>query len=335
MRTKVFITVDTEFSIGGAFVDPINNKPVGAQAVLCNIGEEAHGLGFLLDTFSRFGTRATFFVEAFNTYYFGDQPMREFALRIRAAGHDVQLHLHPCWTYFKNADWMDRLKSDPPTDHMTGRSVEQLTEWLSDGIAVFERWGIGRPIALRTGSLMVDRSVYQAMEAVGLRFASNVALALYLPDDRGLHFYSGIHQVGDVTEVCVLTYVDCSIGNKRHYRTLTITGSSWRETETLLLRAHESNVESVVILTHPFEYVKRRQSDFCRLRRNRINQLRLVRLCEFLRDNSDRYEVATMGDLALSPRATPRSTNVVLMVPATRTIERMLQNVLNDRIPAL
>jgi hypothetical protein len=46
MKTKVFITVDTEFSIGGAFADPINNKPVGAQAVLCNIGEEAHGLGF-------------------------------------------------------------------------------------------------------------------------------------------------------------------------------------------------------------------------------------------------------------------------------------------------
>jgi hypothetical protein len=173
------------------------------------------------------------------------------------------------------------------------------------------------------------------MESVGLRFASNVALALYRPDDRDLHFYSGIHQVGHVTEVCVLTYVDCAIGNKLHYRALTITGSSWQETRTLLLRAYESNVESVVILTHPFEYVKRRQSDFSRLRRNRINQLRLVRLCEFLRDNSDRYEVATMVDLALSPQTAPRSTNVALKVPAIRTIERMLQNTLNDRIPTL
>jgi hypothetical protein len=63
--------------------------------------------------------------------------------------------------------------------------------------------------------------------------------------------------------------------------------------------------------------------------------MRLVHLCEFLRDNSDRYEVATMGDLALSPQATPRSTNVLLKVPAMRTIERMLQNALNDRIAAL
>ena len=143
MKTKVFVTIDTEFSIGGAFADPIRHQPVGAQVVLCEIGRKSQGLGFLLDTFARFGTKATFFVEALNTHYFGDPPMRDLALRIQAAGHDVQLHLHPAWTYFQNLDWMDRLQSDPPSDHMYGRTLDQLNQWLADGIAIFERWGLG------------------------------------------------------------------------------------------------------------------------------------------------------------------------------------------------
>src|SRR5262245_41282220 len=302
VKTRVLITIDTEFSIAGTFADPANRKPVGEQAVLCEIDGKSHGLGFILETFAASGTRATFFVEAFNSYYFGDEPMRALASRIKAAGQDVQLHLHPCWTYFCNPDWKDRLKVDPPTDHMHGRSVEQLTRWLSDGIAIFERWGLGRPLALRTGSMMADLSVYRAMERVGMRMGSNIGLALYRPPDSELHLFSGIHQVGEVTEACLLTYVDFAVGSRVHYRTLTITGASWSETRALLERAHESGVESVVILTHPFEYVKYDSPDFSNLAPNRINQQRLASLCRFIRDNPDRYEAATIADLAAAPR---------------------------------
>jgi len=335
MKTKVFITIDTEFSIAGAFADPVNNKPVGPQMVLCEIDGKSHGLGFLLETFATFGTKATFFVEALNSHYFGDRPMRELALRIKAAGHDVQLHLHPCWTYFKNPDWLDRLASDPPSDHMNGRSVEQLEEWMADGVAIFERWGLGRPAALRTGSMIADRSVYRAMELVGVLFASNIGLGVYRPDDPGLHFFSGVHRVGDVTELCVLTYIDFAIGKRVHHRLLTTTGASWSETRTLLLRARESKVESVVILTHPFEYMKYDQPGFSGLLPNRINQRRLACLCDFLRDNGDRYEVGTFGALASGAPPPLSDANVILKVPARPVIELIVQNGLNDRIRGL
>ena len=45
MRTKVFITIDTEFSIGGAFVDPLAKSPIGAQNVLCEVNGRSEGLG--------------------------------------------------------------------------------------------------------------------------------------------------------------------------------------------------------------------------------------------------------------------------------------------------
>jgi hypothetical protein len=335
VKTRVLITVDTEFSIGGAFRDPVSKRPVGEQAVLCEIDGKSHGLGFILDTFAAFDTRGTFFVEALNTYYFGDGPMRALASRIRAAGQDVQLHLHPCWTYFKDPDWRNQLKVNPPTDHMHSRSVEQLVEWLADGIGIFERWGLGRPHALRTGSMMTDRSVYRAMERVGMRIASNIGLALYRPDDRELLLFSGLHQVGDVTEACLLTYVDFGFRGRNHYRTLTITGASSNETRTLLRRAHEAGVEFVVILTHPFEYVKYTQVDFGDAVPNRINQNRLTALCRFLDENRDRFESASMSDIAALPQPAGTMPNVLLRVPVTHTLTRMFENGLNSRIRAL
>jgi peptidoglycan/xylan/chitin deacetylase (PgdA/CDA1 family) len=335
MKTKVFLTIDTEFSIGGAFSDPVRNTPVGEQAVFCRIGEKSHGLGFLLDTFEEFGISATFFIETFNTYFFGDPPMRDVALRIKAAGHDLQLHLHPCWTYFKDRDWVERLKVDTPTDHMNGHSVAQLTEWLNDGIGTFLRWGLERPVALRTGSLIADAAVYQAMEACGLKLSSNIAFGVFQPKEPNLRLYSGLHQIGGVLEACVLTYIDRQIGRRIHHRSLTITGASWGETRSLLSSAHAAGVDSVVILTHPFEYVKYESPGYTNMYPSRINQGRLRNLCAFLADNGDRFEAATIGQLAARTETRPGGANVLLKAPWPQVMGRMLENVLNDRIKSL
>jgi hypothetical protein len=63
MRTQIAITIDTEFSIGGAFADPERRRPIGEANVTCPVGGREQGLGFMLDTFARHGTRATFFTK--------------------------------------------------------------------------------------------------------------------------------------------------------------------------------------------------------------------------------------------------------------------------------
>ncbi len=205
MKTKVFLTIDTEFSIGGAFHDPQNTQPIGAQNVMCAVGGRSEGLGFLLETFAAHGLRATFFVEALQTAYFGDEPMREIVGRIGAAGHDLQLHLHPVWTYFDHPQWQQQLALVQPNDDLQGRSVEQLVAWMQRGIDTFWRWGVPPPVALRTGNLRVDSNVYRAMSQVGLTVASNVARAVFEPAEPQLRLNSGVHLVEGVVELPVLT----------------------------------------------------------------------------------------------------------------------------------
>jgi hypothetical protein len=54
----------------------------------------------MLETFDRYNTNATFFVECANYFYFGDEPMQGVVKRIQAARQDVQLHVHPVWLSF-------------------------------------------------------------------------------------------------------------------------------------------------------------------------------------------------------------------------------------------
>ena len=328
MRTKVFITIDTEFSIGGAFEAPQTVQPIGAQNVLCEVAGKSEGLGFMLDTFAAHGIRATFFVEALQTAYFGVEPMGTLVGRIAAAGHDLQLHLHPVWTYFDHPQWQARLAQVQPSDHMHSRTVEQLVGWMQRGIDSFDQWGLPAPVALRTGNLMVDRNVYRAMSQAGLKIASNIARAVFEPQEAGLRLNAGIHRIEGITELPVLTYSDLQAGARQHRKALTITGSSLGETEHLLAQAHRSGAPAVVLLTHCHEFVKGETRSTTSA--DRVNQKRLVALCRFLQGAADRFEVTTMDRMLHIAETEHSKSDPLMSVPAHMAVLRMAQNKLNE-----
>ena len=328
VRTQVCITIDTEFSIGGAFAEPDLRRPIGAPNVTCEVGGREQGLGFLLETVARHGTAATFFVETMNVHWFGESEMRPIVERILAAGQDVQLHLHPCWTAFARPDWRETAACSTPDDNCDGRGEAELCALIRAGIATLERMGAPRPIALRTGNLRADRNVYRAMRACGLTLASNVGLGLVAPDDPALRLRGGRHRIEGVLEVPVLTY---GPGN----RLLTITGCSSTETEALLRQAHDQGAETIVLLTHPFEFIKGDRLDPARQRRNRINQQRLERLCAFLAAHPDEFESASF--LAAAPvwLAAPDMSEPDLKAALPHVLRRMVENKANDLVAGL
>jgi hypothetical protein len=187
----VCITIDIEFDIAGAFRWPDRNLPLGEPHVYCGAGGRENGLGFLLDTFRRYDIRATFFTEVAQVCYFGDAPMGRVVERIRAAGHDVQLHIHPGWFYFRHPDWRTRLASDRPNDRCDGRALPELVEMVEHGLAVFARWGMPRPIAFRSGNLRSDLMLYRALCQCGIPISSSIGLALSPPAEPELQLAGG------------------------------------------------------------------------------------------------------------------------------------------------
>lgn len=332
MQTKVILSVDTEFSIAGTFTDPMHNSPIGLQSVLCEKNGQSHGLGFILDTLDKYNLPATFFVEALNKHYFGYELMGKIAQTIVDRGQDIQLHIHPCWQYFKNENWKDELTRNPPNDDISKRSYQEVENILIEGLETFSQWGLPRPKALRTGSLMINKEVYKAMKNTGIQVSSNIGVGIFKPTETELELYSGHHKINDCDEVPVLTYCDVNVLGKKHFKLLTITGCSWNEIEFLLRSAAKEQLEYVVLLTHPSEFIKNQNNKYTRFDANNLNKQRLEKLCAFLQNNKETFSTTTFSELQFASKSKP--SNTLLKAPTFYTAQRLVENYLNDKLPS-
>ena len=321
----VFLTVDTEASIAGAFADPSKN-PVLHHMVAADVDGRSEGLGFLLRTLGDYGARATFFVESLQTRFFGIGPMQRYVDEIVAAGHDVQLHVHPCWRNFADG----QLVSTQPADHCTGRPPEELKEIFSEAVLHFQRWGYGDPLAVRTGSFSVGPDTYRAIEDTGLRVTSNVSLALNPSRDHSLHFHYHYQRIGEVLEVPLTPIATYRPNGRPVFRPLTITACSAGELTAALTRAWEQNFDMVCLLTHPFEFVSRKEGRESALRVNSTNQRRLIELCDFLYRHRGRYRLVTFADLAGRRNVPTGRTDGLLRGSYLSMLQRSVANVLTD-----
>jgi hypothetical protein len=86
----------------------------------------------------------------------------------------------------------------------------------------------------------------------------------------------------------------------------------------------------MVILTHPFEYVKGDVPGGERCLPNRVNQRRLESLCRFLTENSEDYSAVSIGEAASRWTAEGSTEPPYLQAPMLPALGTMLENKAND-----
>jgi hypothetical protein len=321
-RVRVFITVDTEFSIGGAFDDPINNEPVGTRAVELPSSNSSEGLGFLLDTLRRHSLAATFFVETCNAAFFGPEPMTRIIQTINAARHDVQLHLHPCWSTFSDPKWPKTIETRKPVDSLADYPVADIARFINEGAQIIKNAGAPAPIALRAGNLQGGRNVVEAMEQAEIPVGSNIGLAVDVPAEPAHRRYGGCIALPSGRELPVLSYKEMNLGRFFRNKTLTVIGSTFAELKYVLRMAHRNRLQYVVILTHPSEFAKYTRPSITDITANRKTQGRFEQLCAFLSDNADQYDVTTFSSSYSA--GLEACEDPILQVPLRFTAQRLL-----------
>lgn len=330
-RTEICITIDTEFNIAGHFSNPKKYRPLSEVAVTCPVDGKEQGLGFLLDTFDRFNTKATFFVETANHAYFGNEPMNGLVKRIQQAGQDIQLHVHPVWLSFLNGEGDT---SFPQNDNCANRSFDELVLAFNYCVEVFERWVGNKPLAVRTGSLWADTNVYSVLKSLEIPMASNLGLGIYHPPEEALQHSSGRHRIEGVMELPVFTYQDSRFNGKSHLKSLQVTSCSWLEMKRILWAAREAGVEQVIILTHPFEFIKKSDFRYTKTTANRLNQHRLQKLCEFIQTHDQEF-MSTDFTLSAKHWVNQEVNDPFIAIPSIYSLGRKLENKLNDTIWSL
>src|SRR5690242_13209669 len=99
-KLRVYITVDTETSMGGAWHNPVYS-PLPVEGPIfgnCNSGQ--HGIPLIMDVLEEYGFRATFFTEVLCSDVIGHEQIAEVFQYILRRGHDAQLHVHPIYRFY-------------------------------------------------------------------------------------------------------------------------------------------------------------------------------------------------------------------------------------------
>lgn len=323
-RVAVCLTVDVETSIGGAFRDS-SLHPVGYEKRVYGIFKRrALGIPLMMAIAEEHGLRLTFFVETLGRLAFGIEPLQEVVRNIIQRGHDIQLHLHPSYrTFLRPKPW-----HPPESDFMRAYSIVQQVGMLEDGVRTLRECGAPRVIAFRAGCFGANETTLQALHTVGLLVDSSYNAAR-IGDECGFQSIS-INDVWrwgtGVYELPITCFYDRSLGRKK-LRALDINGTSFGEIKSVLNSAYSAAARCVVVLLHSFSFIKAYDNQYTSLRvRSNVIQ-RFRRLCAFLEQNQDKFEVRTVGEWTLPEldQATKNVTHRISQVSPVHSWGRLIE----------
>lgn len=326
-KTRVILTIDTEPSIAGALVDIDKFPPLLDEPVWGEVNGQSEALGFITRTLKNYGLKATFFVETAHIRYFGSAPMQAYVQHLSESNQDVQLHIHPVWQNFSLGD----CHGAKYNDDTQAQNKDEYFKLVKEGCEQIKDWTGIYPIAMRTGCFSASPMVYEAMSAAGLKLSSNICLGYSKYADSILNHSGGVQKIGDIWELPATSFIDQGPVGKGCFRPLQITACSANELIELLKQSHKQFVETLVITTHPFEFIKKADFRYRGLRANNLVQRRWDKVCRFLAHHKDSFEVVTFGEvgseLPLCVQPAPQ-----LKVSAIKSLYRSMQNFINDRI---
>jgi len=297
-RVKVYFTVDVEVwtdswsDIDGRFPQAFRNYVYGPTPY----GD--YGLPMTLKLLADHGLRGVFFVEPMFSARFGIAPLQEIVGLIADVRQDVQLHLHAEWVN----EAREPLLARPVTtkvqhlSHFAAPEQAQLLGWARQRLAAA---GGGVATAFRAGSFAFNRDTIGALAANGIRIDSSYnfchgGAAAGVWDGDAARVPVQPFRVDGVIELPVTVFRDRPF----HVRPLHLTACSLTEMTSVLSRAAEQGHEHVVIVSHNFELMDRR--DFSR---DEIVARRLRGLCEFLSRRTDAFETCDLR--SADPRPAP------------------------------
>lgn len=296
MKPAVFITVDVECSMGGAWDDPKLRPVPPSRAMMGRYGERNLGVPLITDILRQHGLAATFFVEAFaeeQGYPGQTEPVCQYLLD---RGQDVQLHIHPNHRHFA------LMRQGQPyqfTDQFADLPREQQLELMTAGAARLERWTGKLPVAFRAGNMGASLATLELLPLVGIGIDSSYTFPFA---GKQCRFpcgepYNGSRWYGPVLELALSGFCLPRLPGEKPAKPLDLVGVSFEECRDTICRTSEAGADSVLLL-HSFSLFKVRNVQYDGPRPNRIVSRRLRRLCEWLANNSARFPTRTLSELS-------------------------------------
>lgn len=324
-KLRVYFTVDTETSMGGAWNNPAYSPLPLERSVFGLHNSRFYGVPLLMDILEEYGFRATFFTEVFCAYLVGFEEVEKVFRQIRTRGHDPQLHLHPVFRFYR-----DYLRGMPrrEIDLMFRLSPEEQHDLVREGVQLFRQFNGKPPRAYRAGCYGASEVTLKALRQNGVEIDSSYNLA-YLGKTCGFQtsplnapsMMEGLH------EFPLTVFQGPAISGPRM---LEIHAVSVTEILATIRAMQGAGCQDVVLSLHSFSLLKNLGIRYANYRPDHIVIRRLRKVCAALRDLRDEIEVQVMGEVNLSSIPVPQPQIVPSLgwlKPGMRTMVQLVNRI--------
>jgi len=301
---RVYITVDTESSIAGAWEHPDRRPLEAVRHVFCRIDGEDFGIPLLTKLTSRYGLRATYFVETLATQCLGEADTKSIFDFLKQQKQDVQLHCHPVFRLYAEHQKARRNGKEQPSprpfDLIGHLDAEIQMDLLREAIGHFESFAGYRPTAFRAGCFAGSRSMLRCLRDLGI-FVDSSFNPCYHPriSFPGDHLAPNLVQnIEGVWEIPVTVARTKLPEGFNEFKFADCSSLSFPEIRMMLDTAVAAGQEHFVIVFHSFSAVKAKDDTYAKMRPNKVVIRRLESMFRYLAENGDRFQVDTMGSIA-------------------------------------
>ncbi len=291
LRTKVLLTVDTEFWPHQQYATDGDYRSDFERDVLGRTPAGDFGIGYQARLLADLGLTATFFVESLAVNAAGHEYLSETVDVLQDAKQDVQLHIHTewqQWTEDRSVAGLGNNIHDFPLNDQKQLIAQSLEHLLAAGAA--------NVCAYRAGNYGANLDTLTALASNGLRIDSSYNPAYLDRDCQMAELNSG----GDLllptkAESMVefpVSYARDLRGRKRH---LQVCACSFSELKSALDQAHQNRWPAVTMVCHSHELIRGRQPGQ-QPKPDPTVIARFEGLCRFLSDNVDRFVTGPIGE---------------------------------------
>lgn len=289
---NVYLTFDIEVWCNG-WNDLDGNFPGAFDRYV--YGRSSHGqyaLPKTLEILNRHGLHGVFFVEPLFAARFGPEPLHTIVQLIRAAGQEVQLHLHPEWTDEALEPLIANCQAK--RQHLSHYTLDEQTALIGHGLRLLEAAGAGTATSFRAGSFAANRDTFAALQRNGivLDTSLNRCHAISAPELRASHDFDTPFTESGVTTFPVSVFRD-GLGRPRPAQ---VGACGAAELRDALRSAQRAGQAHFVIVSHNFEMLRPGVStpDWIVVRR-------FEQLCAFLAAHPAEFKVGGFAPIAPAP----------------------------------
>jgi hypothetical protein len=318
-KVNVFITIDTEHSIGGAYRDP-ELKPVGNEKrIFGKINGKEYGIPMMMDIAERYGIPLSFFVETLNQSYFGQSQTREVCQYIMKRGHDVQLHLHPTFLNFE-----EKIPaSGKYSDNMCAYDLDFQTELIRRGKSALTDYCGRPPIAFRAGNFAANINTLRALRANGLLIDSSYT-AHCNAICKDLH--NDAFGIEGIWELPITNFVENTFLRGKRFKPLDLNSVSFAEMRSVLYQSGIGHgPANITILLHSFSFIKAKDLQYRECTVNNQAIQRFERICRYLGNHLETFSPAVHSNTKDFTSANSGEQPAFFSMPPHRSLLRYIQ----------